>query len=194
MAWIRWGFLLCACVFLSAVLVGASEKGRLRRRITYLLHPSRTGSSSSRRRSSAPLGGQQQPFNVELNARYSSGPLERTRRMSKPGSPSMQLRLGSSVQLHHKPGGPAAAFAQPTSRLVQRSSRQHQEPRGNSSSRPQLPQKHPLQGVNVCGGQCCHGWSKAPGFQRCTKRKTYKCRVGVRGVWGNPRPMEIFIR
>lgn len=25
--------------------------------------------------------------------------------------------------------------------------------------------------VNVCGGQCCHGWSKAPGSQRCTKRK-----------------------
>lgn len=25
--------------------------------------------------------------------------------------------------------------------------------------------------VNVCGGQCCHGWSKAQGSQRCTKRK-----------------------
>ncbi|XP_054652632.1 latent-transforming growth factor beta-binding protein 1 isoform X2 [Dunckerocampus dactyliophorus] len=24
-------------------------------------------------------------------------------------------------------------------------------------------------GVNVCGGQCCHGWSKAQGSQRCTK-------------------------
>uniref|UniRef100_A0A8C5LFR7 Latent-transforming growth factor beta-binding protein 1 n=1 Tax=Jaculus jaculus TaxID=51337 RepID=A0A8C5LFR7_JACJA len=23
--------------------------------------------------------------------------------------------------------------------------------------------------VNICGGQCCHGWSKAPGSQRCTK-------------------------
>ncbi|XP_036448595.1 latent-transforming growth factor beta-binding protein 1 isoform X2 [Colossoma macropomum] len=26
-----------------------------------------------------------------------------------------------------------------------------------------------LSGVNVCGGQCCIGWSKAPGSQRCTK-------------------------
>ncbi|XP_030642014.1 latent-transforming growth factor beta-binding protein 1 [Chanos chanos] len=26
-----------------------------------------------------------------------------------------------------------------------------------------------LSGVNVCGGQCCVGWSKAPGSQRCTK-------------------------
>uniref|UniRef100_A0A3Q2D1K8 Uncharacterized protein n=1 Tax=Cyprinodon variegatus TaxID=28743 RepID=A0A3Q2D1K8_CYPVA len=24
--------------------------------------------------------------------------------------------------------------------------------------------------VNVCGGQCCHGWSKTQGSQRCTKR------------------------
>ncbi|XP_019737683.1 latent-transforming growth factor beta-binding protein 1 isoform X1 [Hippocampus comes] len=24
-------------------------------------------------------------------------------------------------------------------------------------------------GVNVCGSQCCHGWSKAQGSQRCTK-------------------------
>ncbi|XP_028844471.1 latent-transforming growth factor beta-binding protein 1 isoform X2 [Denticeps clupeoides] len=24
-------------------------------------------------------------------------------------------------------------------------------------------------GVNVCGGQCCHGWSVAPGSQRCTR-------------------------
>ncbi|CAI5682149.1 unnamed protein product [Oreochromis niloticus] len=25
-----------------------------------------------------------------------------------------------------------------------------------------------LSGVNVCGGQCCHGWSKSQGSQRCT--------------------------
>ncbi|XP_048699556.1 latent-transforming growth factor beta-binding protein 1 isoform X3 [Caretta caretta] len=167
MAWIRWGFLLCACVFLSPAL-DAAEKSRLRR-ITYVLRPSQAGSPSSRLQSSAPLRGkQQQTFNVALNARYSTSTLERTRRMSKPGSPSMQLRLGSSVQLHHRPGGPAALFSKPT-RLVQRSKLQQRETRSNSSSSPQGHQRHPLQGVNVCGGQCCHGWSKAPGFQRCTK-------------------------
>ncbi|KAM9154400.1 latent-transforming growth factor beta-binding protein 1 isoform 4-T4 [Pangshura tecta] len=169
MAWIRWGFLLCACVFLSPAL-DAAEKSRLRR-ITYVLRP---GQAGSRLQSSAPLAGQgqgqrqQRAFNVELNTRYSTSTLERTRRMSKPGSPSMQLRLGSSVPLHHKPGGPAAPFAKPT-RLVQRSKPPQRETRSNSSSSPQVHQKHPLQGVNVCGGQCCHGWSKAPGFQRCTK-------------------------
>ncbi|CAM5102120.1 unnamed protein product [Eretmochelys imbricata] len=167
MAWIRWGFLLCACVFLSPAL-DAAEKSRLRR-ISYVLRPSQAGSPSSRLQSSAPLRGkQQQTFNIALNARYSTSTLERTRRMSKPGSPSMQLRLGSSVQLHHRPGGPAALFSKPT-RLVQRSKLQQRETLSNSSSSPQGHQRHPLQGVNVCGGQCCHGWSKAPGFQRCTK-------------------------
>ncbi|XP_053878504.1 latent-transforming growth factor beta-binding protein 1 isoform X7 [Malaclemys terrapin pileata] len=164
MAWIRWGFLLCACVFLSPAL-DAAEKSRLRR-ITYVLRP---GQAGSRLQSSAPLGGQQQhTFNVERNTRYSTSTLERTRRMSKPRSPSVQLRLGSSVQLHHKPSGPAASFAKPA-RLVQRSKLQQRGTRSNSSSSPQVQQTHPLQGVNVCGGQCCHGWSKAPGFQRCTK-------------------------
>ncbi|XP_034620805.1 latent-transforming growth factor beta-binding protein 1 isoform X5 [Trachemys scripta elegans] len=164
MAWIRWGFLLCACVFLSPAL-DAAEKSRLRR-ITYVLRP---GQAGSRLQSSAPLGGQQQhTFNVQRNSRYSTSTLERTRRMSKAGSPSVQLRLGSSVQLHHKPGGPAASFAKPA-RLVQRSKLQQLGTRSNSSSSPQVQQTHPLQGVNVCGGQCCHGWSKAPGFQRCTK-------------------------
>lgn len=44
--------------------------------------------------------------------------------------------------------------------------------------------------VNVCGGQCCQGWSKAPGSQRCTKRKfpwsQWPCMVGKMGLssWG----------
>ncbi|XP_074845801.1 latent-transforming growth factor beta-binding protein 1 isoform X3 [Carettochelys insculpta] len=168
MTWIRWGFLLCACIFLSPAL-DAAEKRRLRR-ITYVLHPGQAGASSSRLQSSAPLGVQQQQrtLNVELKTRFSSSTLERTRRMSKSGSPSMQLRLGSSVQLHQAPGGPAAPFAKPT-RLAQRSKLQQRDTRSNNSSSPPGHQKYPLQGVNVCGGQCCHGWSKAPGFQRCTK-------------------------
>uniref|UniRef100_A0A4W3KIQ9 Latent-transforming growth factor beta-binding protein 1 n=1 Tax=Callorhinchus milii TaxID=7868 RepID=A0A4W3KIQ9_CALMI len=33
--------------------------------------------------------------------------------------------------------------------------------------------------VNVCGGQCCHGWTKAPGSHRCTKPNcTPKCLNG----------------
>lgn len=45
--------------------------------------------------------------------------------------------------------------------------------------------------VNVCGGQCCHGWSKAPGSQRCTKRK-FPCSqrpcTGKAGLFTRGRP------
>ncbi|KAM3863151.1 latent-transforming growth factor beta-binding protein 1, partial [Diretmus argenteus] len=33
----------------------------------------------------------------------------------------------------------------------------------------QQNQQIKMPGVNVCGGQCCHGWSKSQGSQRCTK-------------------------
>lgn len=38
--------------------------------------------------------------------------------------------------------------------------------------------------VNVCGGQCCVGWSKTPGSQRCTKRELWQffCIMHVLGV------------
>ncbi|XP_043119087.1 latent-transforming growth factor beta-binding protein 1 isoform X6 [Puntigrus tetrazona] len=36
-----------------------------------------------------------------------------------------------------------------------------------------------MSGVNVCGGQCCVGWSKTPGSQRCTKPNcTPPCKNG----------------
>lgn len=111
MAWIRWTFLLCA---LLSPLLEASEKGRLRT-ITYVLRPNQSmGISSSRRQQQQ----QQRTFNVELKTGYSSSSLERTRRMSQGSLPSVQLRLGPTVQLQHKPGKQLP----PRSRLQQRSS------------------------------------------------------------------------
>ncbi|XP_061140649.1 latent-transforming growth factor beta-binding protein 1 isoform X2 [Syngnathus typhle] len=44
---------------------------------------------------------------------------------------------------------------------------------GNQASTAQrrhsAPELLKQSGVNLCGGQCCHGWSKAQGSQRCTK-------------------------
>ncbi|XP_031155842.2 latent-transforming growth factor beta-binding protein 1 isoform X2 [Sander lucioperca] len=37
------------------------------------------------------------------------------------------------------------------------------------SQQQQQQQLLKLSGVNVCGGQCCHGWTKAQGSQRCTQ-------------------------
>ncbi|XP_007420706.1 latent-transforming growth factor beta-binding protein 1 isoform X4 [Python bivittatus] len=179
MACIRWAFLLCVCAFWSPTL-DASEKAKLRT-VTYVLHPDQPGASNSRRQS----GRQQRPFNLELvNTRYSSSrrsssTLERTRRMSKTSSPGVQLRLGPAVRLQHKPAGihTAAASASSSSssfakagKVAARSKIQQRQSNSTSSAKVH-PKAHlrQLQGVNVCGGQCCHGWSKVPGSQRCTK-------------------------
>ncbi|XP_068928277.1 latent-transforming growth factor beta-binding protein 1 isoform X6 [Petaurus breviceps papuanus] len=195
--WIRWGLLLWAGVFASSV------QSRVRK-ITYVVRPGQSGSSDTgvaggagQLGSAVPLGGhsrQQRTFNVALNTRYSSSSSgsssrstttstqERTRRMSKPSAPSVQvlrqpqppqeqpLRLGPGVQHHPKPVGhpPAARFAKPGRHIV-RSKLQQETHSSSSSSSLQVHQKQQMQGVNVCGGQCCQGWSKAPGSQRCTK-------------------------
>ncbi|KAJ7340904.1 hypothetical protein JRQ81_004191 [Phrynocephalus forsythii] len=89
----------------------------------------------------------------------------------------MQLRLGPTVQLQHKLAGgrPAASsssasFISKAGKLVARTKLQQQQRQSNGTAAGvQVHPKPHLQGVNVCGGQCCHGWSKAPGSQRCTK-------------------------
>ncbi|XP_058134367.1 latent-transforming growth factor beta-binding protein 1 isoform X7 [Dasypus novemcinctus] len=170
-AWLRWGLLLWAG------LLAASAHGRVRR-ITYVVRPE----------PGLALGGPPRPrtFNVALNARYSRSSAgapsraspgaapERTPRPDPPrgaalrglrAPPPEQPRPGApGAPLHARTGGHPAAtpFATP-GRQVVRSKGQRESP----SSRLQVQQQ--LQGVNVCGGQCCHGWSKAPGSQRCTK-------------------------
>ncbi|XP_077815862.1 latent-transforming growth factor beta-binding protein 1 isoform X11 [Macaca mulatta] len=186
-AWLRWGLLLWAG------LLASSAHGRVRR-ITYVVHPGPGLAAGA-----LPLSGppRSRTFNVALNARYSRSsaaagapsraspgvPSERTRRTSKPGGAALQgLRppppppppeparpAVPGGQLHPKPGGhPAAAPFAKQGRQVLRS-KVPQETQSSGGSRLQVHQKQQLQGVNVCGGRCCHGWSKAPGSQRCTK-------------------------
>ncbi|XP_036290682.1 latent-transforming growth factor beta-binding protein 1 isoform X10 [Pipistrellus kuhlii] len=173
--WLRWGLLLCAA------LLATGAHGRVRR-ITYVVRPG-PGLAAG-----VPLGGPPRPrtFNVALNAGYSrssagapGGPSERTRRTSQPGGalqglqglqPPPPVRPGGpGGQLHPQPGGhPAAApFAKQGRPAVR--AKGAQEAQSGGGSRLKVQQKQQLQGVNVCGGQCCQGWSKAPGSQRCTK-------------------------
>ncbi|XP_053535332.1 latent-transforming growth factor beta-binding protein 1 [Ictalurus punctatus] len=50
---------------------------------------------------------------------------------------------------------------------------------GTSTGTSGLTHHMKLSGVNVCGGQCCIGWSQAPGSQRCTKPNCLpKCQNG----------------
>uniref|UniRef100_A0A493TBB5 Uncharacterized protein n=1 Tax=Anas platyrhynchos platyrhynchos TaxID=8840 RepID=A0A493TBB5_ANAPP len=184
MARLGWGFLLCAWALCSPAL-GAPEKGRLRR-IAYVLHPGQAGSSGSRHQRPALLGGRQQQqqqqqrsFNLQLHARYGggTGSLERSRRMSKPPVP---LRLSPAGP--HGPHSPAASFAKPARFGPRHKAPPSPQANSSSSSSAGLPLRNkgeppptlsPLcspRRVNVCGGQCCHGWSKATGSQRCIKR------------------------
>uniref|UniRef100_A0A674GV33 Latent-transforming growth factor beta-binding protein 1 n=1 Tax=Taeniopygia guttata TaxID=59729 RepID=A0A674GV33_TAEGU len=184
---IRWGFLLLAACALLSPGLAASEKGRLRR-ITYVLQPGRGSSSGSRQQRPTLLSGEQQQqqqqrtFNVQLNTRYGAGggPLERSRRRSKPGSAAVQLRLGPAGQIHPNSAAHVSSFAKPA-RFSPRL-KAPPGPHGNSSAALPLRQKHqlpPLPGVNVCGGQCCHGWSKATGSQRCIKLGNHTGRIKV---------------
>ncbi|XP_064411873.1 latent-transforming growth factor beta-binding protein 1 isoform X3 [Latimeria chalumnae] len=187
--WGRWSVLLCVGISLFPA-IASSDKGRFRR-ITYVLHPGQVAAESQQMSSVSRVGaaGQRQPpsFQVQLNG-YTSQ--IRTRRMGS-SSPSVQLRQESQfaprpqlrqphgVQLQHNGGG--SPSPSPSMQLRQPHSVQLQHISSNPSvqlrqqlpnaRKIQLPQKQQLllHGVNVCGGQCCHGWSKAPGSQRCTK-------------------------
>ncbi|XP_033859742.3 latent-transforming growth factor beta-binding protein 1-like isoform X3 [Acipenser ruthenus] len=154
MAWIRLNILLSIGIFASPAFT-STDKGGFRRYTTYVVQPGQADSGS---RHISPISrtgsaGQPHSYNVELTASYSSQ--VRTRRMGKHTSPGVQLRqtVSPSLQLHQQ---------------------QHHQIRHSSHS-ANVPtvqlQKHQFKtsGVNVCGGQCCQGWSKAPSSQRCTR-------------------------
>ncbi|XP_029449746.1 latent-transforming growth factor beta-binding protein 1 isoform X3 [Rhinatrema bivittatum] len=70
-------------------------------------------------------------------------------------------------------GGRITYVLQPRTYLqlsAQERTRRMSSSSSKASSGVQIQHKQQqLQGVNVCGGQCCHGWSRAPGSARCTK-------------------------
>ncbi|CAO2604268.1 Latent-transforming growth factor beta-binding protein 1 [Lemmus lemmus] len=197
-AWLRWGLLLWAG------LLAWSAHGRVRR-ITYVVRPGPGLAAGA-----LPLAGPPRTFNVALDARYSRSssatssrslagpPAERTRRTSQPNGaalpglrsplPPEPARPGApGRQLHSKAGAQPAVtrFAKHGRQVVR--SKVQQDTQSAGGSRLQVQQKQQLQGINVCGGQCCHGWSKAPGSQRCTKRKLLysqrPCTTGQVGLF-----------
>ncbi|XP_019902965.2 latent-transforming growth factor beta-binding protein 1 isoform X2 [Esox lucius] len=141
MAWIRWDLLFSLCVFISPAFVSMDQSGFRR---YYVLQPGPSGTdrvhvSSISSRSGA--AGQPQAYNVELTASY--GGQVRTRRMGSQANP-IPFRQDTQFTQHQQ--------------VIRHTSH-------NVHPSPQMK----MSGVNVCGGQCCHGWSKASGSQRCTK-------------------------
>ncbi|XP_012971462.1 latent-transforming growth factor beta-binding protein 1 isoform X7 [Mesocricetus auratus] len=179
-AWLRWGLLLWAG------LLAWSAHGRVRR-ITYVVRPGPGLAAGA-----LPLAGPPRTFNVALDARYSRSssatssrslagpPAERTRRTSQPGGAALPGLRSPLPPEPARPGAPGRQFhskagAQPVVNRFAKHGRQvvrskvQQDTQSAGGSRLQVQQKQQLQGINVCGGQCCQGWSKAPGSQRCTK-------------------------
>ncbi|XP_029608727.1 latent-transforming growth factor beta-binding protein 1 isoform X1 [Salmo trutta] len=141
MAWIRWDLLFSLGLFMSPAFVSTDQSGFRR---YYVLQPGPSGTdrvhvSSISSRSSAT--GQPHAYNVELTASY--GSQVRTRRMGNQANP---IPLRQDTQFT-----------------------QHQQVIRQTSHNVHQSHQMKISGVNVCGGQCCHGWSKASGSQRCTK-------------------------
>ncbi|XP_029926762.1 latent-transforming growth factor beta-binding protein 1 isoform X3 [Myripristis murdjan] len=151
MAWIRWNLLLSIGLFVSPVFVSAEQQSQSSFRRLYVLQPGpgpgqglagADGVRVSSISSRPGAAGQPHSYNVELTASF--GGQIRTRRMGNQANPIPQFAQHQSVVRHS-------------------SSSQTGHPQNQQS------QQMKLTGVNVCGGQCCHGWSKAQGSQRCTK-------------------------
>ncbi|XP_073413707.1 latent-transforming growth factor beta-binding protein 1 isoform X2 [Dendrobates tinctorius] len=139
----RWEVAVCALLSASAVLANIERV----RRITYVVHP---GPPGIYHQQPAPVG----RSNIVLS---SSSAQERSRRVSRVSSPAVLQR-------------PQPLTAEKTA-AVSTQSRQHSRSGGQTDGARSAGLQHKLhmQGVNVCGGKCCHGWSKSTGSERCTK-------------------------
>ncbi|XP_075452734.1 latent-transforming growth factor beta-binding protein 1 isoform X3 [Ascaphus truei] len=169
MARSRWGFLLCAFVFLSSALANTERV----RKITYVVHPGPPGIYQQQH--PVPLSSSNIVLSSSSSSRQQYGTShvstqERSRRMSRVSSSS---NSGPSlVQRQQQP-------QQQTTRHFSFSRSKLQQDTQSSPSLQQLQHKLQLQGVNVCGGKCCHGWSKSHGSERCTKPNcTPSCQNG----------------
>ncbi|KAM4615423.1 latent-transforming growth factor beta-binding protein 1 isoform 2-T2 [Polymixia lowei] len=141
MARIRWNLFFSIGLFISPVFASAEQPPQGGFRRLYVLQPGPSGADSVRLSSIS--SGQPRSYNVELTASF--GGQSRTRRMGNQANPI-----------------PVRQDAQFT---------QHQQVVRHTNGHNVHHQSHQMKmsGVNVCGGQCCHGWSKAHESQRCTK-------------------------
>ncbi|XP_038670803.1 latent-transforming growth factor beta-binding protein 1 isoform X5 [Scyliorhinus canicula] len=155
MEWMRYSVLLWLLCAFQPHQVCPDKRGL--RRITYVLHSGKShpvaGSStfgtrhgvfSSSSSSTYTVRAQGSAPVLEVKTSYRrNSPQVRTRRMGKTSSRVQQQHI---AQFHP-----------------------HQYYQQQSIRHPVQYQKQQLRGVNVCSGQCCHGWAQAPGSQRCTK-------------------------
>ncbi|XP_058507250.1 latent-transforming growth factor beta-binding protein 1 isoform X5 [Solea solea] len=147
MAWIQWGLLFALAAMLSPVCVSVEQRqSHSGFRRLYVLQP---GPGPGPGQGQGPGSGSP---GADGGLRVSSI----TTRHGAAGQPhaynvELKANFGGQVRTRRM-GNQAAAVPLP-----------------QFSQQQQQQQLMKLSGVNVCGGQCCHGWSKAQGSQRCTK-------------------------
>ncbi|XP_051278723.1 latent-transforming growth factor beta-binding protein 1 isoform X2 [Dicentrarchus labrax] len=144
MAWIRWGLLFSFGLFLSPVRVSAEQlqnQSGFRRLYVLQPGPGLAGADGGVRISS-------------ISTRHGTA--------GQPHTYNVELAANYGGQVRNRRMGNQAASAP-------QSSQQQPVVRQSGPEKNQQKQLMKLSGVNVCGGQCCHGWSKAQGSQRCTK-------------------------
>ncbi|XP_074501775.1 latent-transforming growth factor beta-binding protein 1 isoform X2 [Sebastes fasciatus] len=149
MAWIRWGLLFSFGWFLSPVCVSAEprqqqqqSRGGFRR--LYVLQPGPGPGLGSAG------GGAADGAAVRVSSIST--------RHGAAGQPHTY-----NVELTHNYGSQVRTRRMGNQQLSQ----QQQQPVVQAQSQQEQLMK--LSGVNICGGQCCHGWSTAQGSQRCIK-------------------------
>nr|XP_046257483.1 latent-transforming growth factor beta-binding protein 1 isoform X2 [Scatophagus argus] len=141
MSWFRLGLLISFSLFLSPVHLSAEQQqSQSGFRRLFVLQSGSVGSDGGVRVSSISTHrGEAGKHMYKVDLNANFGGQVRSRRMGNQAASVPQL-----------------SQPQPVFRLSEHEQRQ-----------PKQPMK--LSGVNVCGGQCCHGWSKVQGSQRCTK-------------------------
>ncbi|KAG7513085.1 latent-transforming growth factor beta-binding protein 1 isoform X5 [Solea senegalensis] len=150
MAWSQWGLLFALAAMLSPVCVSVEQRqSHSGFRRLYVLQPGPgPGPGQGQGQGQGPGSGSP---GADGGLRVSSI----TTRHGAAGQPhaynvELKANFGGQVRTRRM-GNQAAAVPLP------------------QFSQQQQQQLIKLSGVNVCGGQCCHGWSKAQGSQRCTK-------------------------
>uniref|UniRef100_UPI00398E356E latent-transforming growth factor beta-binding protein 1 isoform X4 n=1 Tax=Pristiophorus japonicus TaxID=55135 RepID=UPI00398E356E len=178
MEWMRYSVLLWLVSVFQPHQAWADKRSL--RRITYVLHPGQPqpaagGSSSTIGRTSVSSFGTRHGSSYTLRAQGSAPVLEVKTSYHRTSPQVRTRRMGKTSHQHHLQQQPIAQF-HPHQFYQQHHSKPHQQ---QSIRHPMQYQKPQLNGVNVCGGQCCHGWAQAPGSQRCTKPNcSPQCRNG----------------
>ncbi|KAM7385050.1 hypothetical protein PAMP_001148 [Pampus punctatissimus] len=147
MAWIRWGLLLSLGLFLFPICVSAEQQqSQSGFRRLYVLQAGQ-GKGPGPGLAAADGGVRVSSISTRHGA------------AGQPHTYNVELTANFPGQVRTRRMGNQAASAPQFSQ---------QQPVVRHSG-PEQKQLMKLSGVNVCGGQCCHGWSKTQGSQRCTK-------------------------